>query len=46
MEWSAVGFGKYRGKSLPQIMFTDADRFFNGYQQGESVWYQYRHGGV
>ncbi|MEE4605946.1 MAG: hypothetical protein V2J65_32015 [Desulfobacteraceae bacterium] len=34
MEWSTVEFGKYSGKSLPQIMFTDADWFFNGYEKG------------
>lgn len=34
MEWLTVGFGKYQGKSLPQIIFTDADWFFNGYEKG------------
>ena len=34
MEWSIIDFGKYRGKSLPQIIFKDADWFFNGYENG------------
>ena len=34
MEWSTMGFGKYSGKSLPQIIFKDADWFFNGYEKG------------
>lgn len=34
MEWSLIGFGKHKGKSLPQIMFKDADWFFNGLEKG------------
>jgi hypothetical protein len=34
MEWSLISFGKYKGKSLPQIIFKDADWFFNGYEKG------------
>ena len=28
MAWTVVQFGKYRGKTLPQIIFTDPDWFF------------------
>lgn len=34
MEWSTIEFGRYSGKSLPQILFIDADWFFNGYEKG------------
>lgn len=34
MGWTTVGFGKHSGKSLPQIMFKDADWFFHGYESG------------
>jgi hypothetical protein len=26
--WSLINFGKYRGKSLPQVLFTDPEWFF------------------
>ena len=28
MSWSVVGFGKHKGKTLPQIVFSDPDWFF------------------
>ena len=28
MSWSILQFGKYEGKSLPQVLFSDADWFF------------------
>lgn len=28
MAWTVVGFGKHRGKTLPQIVLTDPDWFF------------------
>lgn len=28
MTWSTVNFGKYKGKTLPQIFFCDPDWFF------------------
>jgi hypothetical protein len=28
MPWSIVNFGKHSGKTLPQIVFSDPDRFF------------------
>jgi len=34
MKWSVIDFGKYRGKSLPQIIFKDADWFFHAYENG------------
>lgn len=41
MQWSEVNFGKYSSKTLPQIIFQDADWFFhafgNGYFQGPIV---------
>lgn len=33
-EWLVVDFGKYKGKSLPQIMFSDPDWFFYAYSEG------------
>jgi hypothetical protein len=32
MEWTKLNFGKHKGKTLPQIMFTDADWFFYAYE--------------
>jgi hypothetical protein len=34
MQWSEVNFGKHKGKSLPQILFNDADWFFHAYENG------------
>lgn len=34
MVWTAIGFGKHKGKSLPQIIFQDADWFFHAYENG------------
>lgn len=28
MNWSTLRFGKYEGKTLPQVLFTDPDWFF------------------
>jgi len=28
MAWSILPFGKHKGKTLPQIVFTDPDWFF------------------
>jgi uncharacterized protein (DUF3820 family) len=28
MGWTAVPFGKYKGKTLPEIVFRDIDWFF------------------
>ena len=28
MNWNTLGFGKYEGKSLPQVLFTNPDWFF------------------
>ena len=43
MSWSPIGFGKYRDKTLPQILFKDPDYFFWAYeqvleQQGGQIW--------
>ena len=35
MVWTVLNFGKYQGKSLPQILFTDPDWFF--WAMGEGV---------
>jgi hypothetical protein len=35
MAWSTVNFGKHKGKTLPQIVFTDPDYFF--WAMGEGV---------
>ena len=32
MNWTIANFGKYRGKSLPQIIFKDADWLFHLYE--------------
>jgi hypothetical protein len=32
MDWTTIRFGKYRGKSLPEIIFDDADYFFFLYE--------------
>jgi hypothetical protein len=32
MSWSSVHFGKYKSKSLPQIIFSDPDWFFWAYE--------------
>ena len=32
MNWTIVNFGKHKGKSLPQIIFKDADWFFHLYE--------------
>jgi len=34
MKWTILNFGKYKGKTLPQIIFTDADWFFWAYEKG------------
>jgi hypothetical protein len=34
MNWTTVNFGKYKGMSLPQIIFKDADWFFYIYENG------------
>ena len=34
MEWTVIGVGKHGGKSLPQIIFNDADWFFHAYENG------------
>jgi hypothetical protein len=34
MNWTPLNFGKHEGKTLPQVMFEDADWFFDGYQKG------------
>ena len=33
MIWSVLKFGKYKGKSLPQVVFTDPDWFFWAYKR-------------
>ena len=34
MAWTQVNFGKYKGKTLPQIVLTDPDWFFWAYDEG------------
>jgi hypothetical protein len=34
MKWTPLNFGKHKGKTLPQVMFEDADWFFDGYEKG------------
>lgn len=33
MPWSIVGFGKHKGKTLPQIIFSDPDWFFWAFEK-------------
>jgi hypothetical protein len=33
MNWTTLNFGKHRGKTLPQIIFDDADWFFWAYEE-------------
>ena len=35
MEWTEIYFKKYAGKTLPQIIFRDADWFFHKYENGD-----------
>ena len=39
MKWTPLNFGKHKGKTLPQVMFEDADWFFDGYEKG---YFKYR----
>ena len=32
MSWSMLSFGRHKGKTLPEIIFTDADWFFWAYE--------------
>ena len=32
MDWTSIRFGKFRGKSLPEIIFVDADYFFYAFE--------------
>ena len=34
MKWTILTFGKHKGKTLPQVMFSDPDWFFNGWEKG------------
>lgn len=34
MSWHKIGFGKYAGKTLPQLLFADPDYFFWAYENG------------
>lgn len=34
MPWTPLDFGKYEGKTLPQILFADPDWFFWAWEQG------------
>jgi hypothetical protein len=34
MTWTTLGFGKHKGKTLPQIAFSDPDWFFHGWENG------------
>lgn len=34
MEWTVMETGKHAGKSLPQVLFRDADWFFHAYENG------------
>jgi len=34
IKWTPLGFGKYEGKTLPQVLFKDPDWFFWTYKKG------------
>ncbi len=33
MEWTTLNFGKHKGRTLPQVIFADADWFFWAYEK-------------
>lgn len=33
MSWTVLGFGKHKGKTLPQILFNDPDWFYWAYEE-------------
>jgi hypothetical protein len=33
MNWTTLNFGKHKGKTLPQVIFDDADWFFWAYEE-------------
>ena len=33
MNWTTIGFGKHKGKTLPEVIFDDADWFFWAYEE-------------
>lgn len=34
MRWTPLNFGRHKGKTLPQVLFSDPDYFFWGYENG------------
>jgi len=34
MKWTELDFGRYRGKTLPQVLFTDPDWFLWAVEEG------------
>jgi len=34
MKWTELDFGRYQGKTLPQVLFTDPDWFFWAVEEG------------
>jgi len=34
MSWSIINFGKHKGKTLPQVLFSDPDWFFWAVEEG------------
>ena len=34
MTWAVLKFGRHKGKTLPQVLFSDPDYFFWGYENG------------
>jgi hypothetical protein len=39
MPWSVVTFGEHKGKTLPQLIFSDPDWFFWAMAKGESFYW-------
>ena len=39
MTWATLDIGKYAGKTLPQVLFTDPDWFFWGFEQKIFQWF-------
>jgi hypothetical protein len=33
MKWTTIGFGKHKGRTLPEVIFDDADWFFWAYEE-------------
>lgn len=42
--WSPLNFGRYEGKSLPQVLFSDPDWFFWALEKDGNIFERHGHG--